>query len=116
VIGEVAAARTTLVNVSAAAGSTSTVKVSVALAKAARFPSVPRPGLPMPRPVALLAALLLATIPAVAGGQKAAKPARSVTFLHFNDIYEITPLAGGTSGGCGGAGRSAGPALIKRDF
>jgi 5'-nucleotidase len=53
----------------------------------------------MPRLAALLAALLLATIPAVAGGQKAAKPARSVTFLHFNDIYEITPLAGGTRGG-----------------
>ena len=53
----------------------------------------------MRHPVALLATLLLAPIPAALYGQTATRPPRSVTFLHFNDIYEIGPLAGGTSGG-----------------
>lgn len=44
-------------------------------------------------------ALLLAAFPLAA--QRPAAPAapRSVTFLHFNDIYEITPMEGGRSGG-----------------
>ena len=53
----------------------------------------------MRHPIAPFAALLLATVPAALGGQTAPRPLRSVTFLHFNDIYEIGPLAGGTTGG-----------------
>lgn len=45
----------------------------------------------------LLLALLVAP-PALLTAQ-ARGATRSVTFIHFNDIYEITPMAGGTSGG-----------------
>lgn len=53
----------------------------------------------MRRPAALLAVVLLATFPVASSGQTAARPPRSMTFLHFNDSYEITPTAGGASGG-----------------
>lgn len=47
---------------------------------------------------ALLALALMAFLPAV-GTAQTRRPARSVTFLHFNDVYEITPMSGGRSGG-----------------
>ncbi len=53
----------------------------------------------MYRPPALLAALFLVVFPAISGAQRAGRPPRSVTFLHFNDVYEITPMSGGASGG-----------------
>ncbi|MEP6590247.1 MAG: bifunctional metallophosphatase/5'-nucleotidase [Gemmatimonadota bacterium] len=52
----------------------------------------------MPRRFALLLLALLASAPGAISAQ--GRPtSRSVTFLHFNDIYEITPMAGGASGG-----------------
>lgn len=36
---------------------------------------------------------------AVAGLSAQGAGSRTVTFLHFNDVYEITPMAGGRSGG-----------------
>lgn len=53
----------------------------------------------MRRPAPLLAALLLTAFSGGLSGQAAPRPPRSVTFLHFNDIYEITPMSGGASGG-----------------
>ncbi|MES2304936.1 MAG: bifunctional metallophosphatase/5'-nucleotidase [Gemmatimonadota bacterium] len=50
----------------------------------------------MRRPATLLTFLLQATTFAALRAQA---PVRSVTFLHFNDIYEITPMGGGASGG-----------------
>lgn len=44
-------------------------------------------------------ALLLAAAPLAAQGTAAPAAPRAVTFLHFNDIYEITPMEGGKSGG-----------------
>jgi 5'-nucleotidase / UDP-sugar diphosphatase len=50
----------------------------------------------MNRRLALFAALLLA--PPVVGVAQG-PGSRTATILHFNDVYEITPVAGGTSGG-----------------
>lgn len=53
----------------------------------------------MRRPTLFAATLLLATFSGASSAPAQARPARSVSFLHFNDIYEITPMSGGSTGG-----------------
>lgn len=52
----------------------------------------------MPRFLLLTLALLSASSLVEAQTRRATTP-RTVTILHFNDVYEITPVAAGTSGG-----------------
>ncbi|MES2124476.1 MAG: 5'-nucleotidase C-terminal domain-containing protein [Gemmatimonadota bacterium] len=52
----------------------------------------------MRRALTPLLLALLTTFPASVEAQGRASQ-RTVTFIHFNDIYEITPMAGGSSGG-----------------
>lgn len=56
--------------------------------------------MPLIRPVRRLAALfLLVPVLVPAQGRPAAPGPRTATLLHFNDVYEITPVEGGRSGG-----------------
>lgn len=52
----------------------------------------------MPRSFLLFLAIA-GCAPNLATTTRSNDPPRSVTLLHFNDIYEITPVAGGASGG-----------------
>ncbi len=47
----------------------------------------------------LLLLALTACAPGLATNPRSTDSPRTVTFLHFNDAYEITPVAGGASGG-----------------
>ena len=42
---------------------------------------------------------LFVSVGAPAGAQERATGARTFTILHFNDVYEITPIEGGHAGG-----------------
>ncbi len=47
----------------------------------------------------LILLALTACAPGLATSPRSTDSPRTVTFLHFNDIYEITPVGGGASGG-----------------